>query len=200
MSKTPSLSGSLCPECKKHFDSVTDLLAGMNIKTRHNNRLVRGLDYYTGTTFEIVSRQLGSQSALCGGGRYDGLVEELGGPKLPAVGFAIGLERLVMLMREQKIRDIGAAGKLVYVAALGQKAQKEAFIVLSRIRAAGVKADMDYTGKSLKSCLKAASLLNADFTVIIGDDEVAKNAALVKDMKTGQQKEIAFERIIEEIK
>ena len=200
MSKAPSLSDSLCPECKKHFESVSGLLAAMNIRTRLNNKLVRGLDYYTGTTFEIVSSQLGSQSALCGGGRYDGLVEELGGPKLPAVGFAIGLERLVMLMNAQKPSGKGPGSKFVYVAALGEKAQKEAFIILNSIRNAGVKADMEYTGKSLKSCLKAASLLDADFTVIIGDDEVAKNAALVKDMKTGQQKEIAFERIIEEIK
>ena len=172
----------------------------MNIKTRLNNRLVRGLDYYTGTTFEIVSRQLGSQSALCGGGRYDGLVEELGGPMIPAVGFAIGIERLVMLMNEQKLTDKATSSKFVYVAAIGEKAQKEAFSMLNMIRRSGVRSDMDYTGKSLKSCLKAASLLNADYTVIVGDDEIAKKAALVKNMKTGQQKEIAFERITEEIK
>ena len=199
-SKAPSLFESLCPECRKHFNSVTDFLAGMNIKTRLNHRLVRGLDYYTGTTFEVVSRQLGSQNALCGGGRYDGLVEELGGPKLPAVGFAIGLERLVMLMNEQKLADKGTGNKFVYVAALGEKAQKEAFSMLNIIRRAGIRADMDYTGKSLKSCLKAASSLNADYVIIIGDEEVVKNAAMVKNMKNGEQKEIAFERIMEEIK
>jgi len=200
LSKAPALSASLCENCAGSLESARGLLSDMGIKTSLNNRLVRGLDYYTGTTFEIVSRQLGSQSALCGGGRYDGLIEELGGPKLPAVGFAIGIERLIMLLKEQKIADKGTGSKFVYLAALGPGSQKEAFLIMNRLRSGGIRADMDHTGKSLKSCLKTASQLQADYTVIIGDEELSRKAAIIKDMKTGEQKEAAFERIIEEIK
>ncbi len=194
----PSSADHLCEECKTHFDKVKTYLNQYGIKYKLNKRLVRGLDYYTKTTFEIISRSLGAQNAVCGGGRYDGLVEELGGKSTPAIGFAIGLDRLVLLLKEQKI-DVPQAERLqVYVVTLGDAARQKGYEVLRSLRNMGISSDMDYMGKSLNSQLKSADRLKARFAIIIGDDELKNNIAIIRSMDNKTQEQAKFEEIIRE--
>jgi histidyl-tRNA synthetase len=162
-------------------------LAGIKYKVNH--RLVRGLDYYTRTTFEVVSRQLGAQNAVCGGGRYDTLVEELGGKATPAAGFAIGMDRLVEVLKSTERRtqstEIG-----IYIATLGEEAKKKGFEILIELRRMGISADMDYIGKSLKAQLKAADQSKARFTLILGEEEIKTGMAKLKNMQTTEQEEV----------
>jgi histidyl-tRNA synthetase len=196
----PSSADHLCEECKAHFDKVKTYLNQYGIKYKLNKRLVRGLDYYTKTTFEIISKSLGAQNAVCGGGRYDGLVEELGGKSTPAIGFAIGLDRLVLLLNDQKI-DIPKTERLqVYVVTLGDAAKQKGYEVLRSLRNMGISSDMDYMGKSLNSQLKSADKLKARFAIIIGDDELKNNIAIIRSMDDKTQEQAKFEEIARKIK
>jgi histidyl-tRNA synthetase len=199
LAKAPSLSGMICEKCRTHLQETESLLKASHVEVRRNDKLVRGLDYYTGTIFEVVSRELGAQNAVCGGGRYDSLVGELGGSDIPAVGMAIGLERLIEVMRLQKLLPEKEQGVSVYIAALGQEAQKTAFAKMLELLKEGIGADMDLSGKSLKSQLKAADNLGAKYVLMIGEDELKKNAFPLRDMKTGEQKEIKIEDLFREI-
>jgi len=192
--KAPSTGDSLCPECRDHFERVIKGLELSGIKYRVNHRLVRGLDYYTRTTFEVISRQLGAQNAVCGGGRYDTLVEELGGGPTPAIGFAIGLERLVEIVKN--VLPSGEKGIELFVAALGDEAKKIAFQIVSKARKAGVSADLDYAGRGLKAQMKAADRAGAGNALIIGDNEIKNGRYLLKDMKTAAQKEVTETELI----
>ena len=155
--------------------------------------MVRGLDYYVRTTFELITNQLGSQNAVAAGGRYDGLVESLGGPALPGIGFAIGLERLVLLKGEQRVT---VAAPQLFIAAIGKEAADLAFVLMSQLQAAGVRAEMDYLGKSLKAQMRRANKLNATFTLILGEEELQSGQAQLKDMAASSHATVALDTFV----
>ena len=164
----PTVLGSLCPECREHFEAVKEYLDEAGIRYLIDDRLVRGLDYYTKTAFEIIVNEIGAQSAICGGGRYDGLVESLGGPPIPGVGFALGMERIFPALESQGI-SIPLENQLdVYVIALGKAADRKAFQILLNLRLEGIKADKDYLRRSLKAQLKTAHRHNVKYALIFG--------------------------------
>ena len=197
--KVPAAIDTLCPECRNHFNAALKVLGDQNIKYKINNRLVRGLDYYTKTTFEIVSHKLGAQNAISGGGRYDTLVEDLGGKAVPAVGFAIGLERVIQIMSNVQLPMSNEGNIILYIAVLGDEAKKVGFELLNRVREQGIAADMDYLGKSLKAQMKAADRLGAKYVYIIGENELSKKSAVLKNMKTSEQKEVAFAELLKHL-
>ena len=182
----PSLSGSLCPECADHFKTLTGHLRALDIAFTVDPGLVRGFDYYTKTAFEIIHPDLGAHNSIGGGGRYDGLVEECGGPATPGIGFGIGTERCLIVLDELGIElNVGNDSPVAFIAALGEAARPVAVQLLSDLRRRGIAADMDYAGKSLKAQMRLAGRLGAQFALIMGDDEVAESVVGVKDMKEG---------------
>lgn len=189
----PSVLEHLCSPCRDHFDQVKNYLQRLDIPFVVNGRMVRGLDYYVRTTFELVTDQLGSQNAVAAGGRYDGLVESLGGPSLPGIGFAIGLERLVLMKGEQKIT---AAAPQLFIAAIGKEATDQAFVLMSQLQAAGVHAEMDYLGKSLKAQMRRANKLNANLTLILGEQELQSGQAQLKNMSDSSQSTIELNHLV----
>ncbi|MBN2058551.1 MAG: histidine--tRNA ligase [Candidatus Saganbacteria bacterium] len=193
----PASVDTLCDECKGHFGAVIKQLDYHQVKFVVNKRLVRGLDYYTKTSFEIISSNLGAQNAVSGGGRYDDLVAELGGKPTPAVGFAIGLERLIEVMKKGT-RDEGRGTQLdLFIATLGDKARELGFDLLIKARQKGRSADMDYLGKALKTQLKLADKLGAKQVLILGEDELNKGYGILKDMKTSKQTEVRIDSLEE---
>jgi histidyl-tRNA synthetase len=193
----PSILDFLCEPCREHFETVQQLLRDANLAYVLNPRMVRGLDYYCRTTFEWTSNQLGSQNTVAAGGRYDGLVEELGGPPIPGVGFAIGVERLTLLLRLKE--EAATSGPSVYIVWIGSKARHWAFPVVHRLRRRGVSVEMESDERSLKSQLRRADKLKAGSVLIVGDNELAKGRALLRDMATKQQREIDLDRIEAEL-
>ena len=195
--EAPSILESLCAECGEHFDAVQRLLAETKVAYVLNPRLVRGLDYYCRTTFEWTSNQLGSQNAVGAGGRYDGLVQELGGPAIPGVGFAMGVERLTLLLREKHASE--PAVPSLYIVWIGTQARNWAFPLVHRLRRKGIVAEMEGDAKSLKSQMRRADKLKANAVLIVGDDELQKGRAVLRDMASKQQKEIEFKDIEAEL-
>lgn len=185
----PAIIDHLCAGCADHFEQVKTYLGALEIPFSVNARMVRGLDYYVRTTFEMVTDQLGSQNAVAAGGRYDGLVESLGGPALPGIGFAIGLERLVLMKGEDLVQP---AAPQLFIAALGAAAADQAFVLMSRLQAQGIRAEMDFQGKSLKAQMRRADKLHSAYALILGDDEIASGRAQLKDMKDSSQTEVAL--------
>jgi histidyl-tRNA synthetase len=174
----------LCDACRQHFAAVERHLATYGIPYRISHRLVRGLDYYTRTTFEILAGHIGAQNAILGGGRYDGLVKHLGGPDRVGIGFAAGIERLVLAMPDDAS---GSVRRPLFVAAMGEAARESALALLRDLRRAGLEAHMEYEGRSIKSQMKRADRLKAAFALILGDDELASAVVSVKNMSTGEQ-------------
>jgi histidyl-tRNA synthetase len=193
----PSILDHLCAGCREHFEDVQRLLAESKVEYTLNARMVRGLDYYCRTTFEWTSTQLGSQSAVAAGGRYDGLVQELGGPPIPGVGFAMGMERLTMLLRLQE-RAV-AKGPTVYIVWIGDKARNWVFPVVHRWRQKGLMVEMDGETRSMKSQMRRADKLKAVSVLIIGEDELVKGKAVLRDMASKQQEEISLDRLEAEL-
>jgi histidyl-tRNA synthetase len=192
LKNAPKMREFICEECREHFEKVLELLSGLHITYTIEDNLVRGLDYYTRTAFEITAGGLGAQNSVAGGGRYDNLVEEIGGPPTPAIGFAIGMERLVSVLGENK----GFMNNpKVFIASLGEKAEKEAFRIIDRLRSKGISAERDFESKSLKSQMRKADKLGAEYVVILGEDEIKKGKLPVKSMKDGSQEEITIEKI-----
>jgi histidyl-tRNA synthetase len=189
----PSILDSLCDACRAHFETVQRLLRQGDVPFNLNPRMVRGLDYYCRTTFEWTSKQLGSQNAIAAGGRYDGLVEELGGPAIPGVGFAIGVERLTMLLREKK--SFALPGPVVYVVWVGEHARGWAFPFVHRLRQQGLRIEIEGEVRSLKSQMRRADKLNASSVLIIGDNELDKGVALLRDMRSKQQHELSLSNL-----
>jgi len=183
----PKLTDHLSARARAHFEAVLAGLRALAIPYALNPRLVRGLDYYTLTTFEVTTTHLGAQNAVGAGGRYDGLVETLGGPKTPAVGFAVGLERTALALPAS---EVPPPSRLVYVASFGQKGGPAGQRLLYELRALGIRADSDYRASTLKAHLKQADRLGAALAVIVGDDEAAKDVAIVRDMTTKEQAEL----------
>jgi histidyl-tRNA synthetase len=189
----PSILDSLCTPCREHFAAVQHLLAEVQVAYVLNPRMVRGLDYYCRTTFEWTSNQLGSQNAIAAGGRYDGLVEELGGPAIPGVGFAMGVERLILLLRGKQSGE--TVGPDLYIVWVGSQARDWAFPVLYRLRQTGLNVEMDGEERSLKSQMRRADKLKAHSVLIVGDDELQRGRALLRNMASKEQKEIGFDNI-----
>jgi len=196
LTDAPVVLDFLCADCRDHFDRVKSLLDGVRLPYSVNPRMVRGLDYYTRTAFEVVAGELGAQNAVSGGGRYDGLAQEIGGPSIPAIGFAIGVERLVMLLPEE--------GSLsphpdVFLAALGKEAQERGFVLAQEMRDAGIWVELDYEGKSLKSQMRKADRMKTDRVLILGEEELKKNQVVVRNMATKEQEEVLITEIIQKI-
>lgn len=191
MPDAPKITDCLCDECQEHFAKLQQHLTNAGLKFQLDPRLVRGLDYYTKTAFEIKYPPLGAQSAVAGGGRYDGLIEEMGGNPTPAVGFATGLERLLLALESQNLLPEKNRSVDAYVVALGEKAQVEGFKLLNQLRKAGKSAAMDYAGRSMKAQMKQANKLNAKYAIIMGDDEIAEGAVMLRSMSDSQQEKVA---------
>lgn len=185
----PSVLDHLCEGCAEHFAATRRHLEAAGTGYEINPRMVRGLDYYTRTTFELVTGLLGSQSAVAAGGRYDRLIEELGGPAIPGIGFALGVERVVLLLD----REGYATRPDLFIASHGGPAGDEAFRLMCRLQRLGVSVEMDYEGKSLKSQMRRADKFNARFTLIIGEDELAGGKAAVKNMDLGVQQDVELQ-------
>jgi len=199
LQEAPKIIDHLCDECKDHFEEVKECLSDLKIKYTIDERLVRGLDYYTKTAFEIISGELGAQNAIAGGGRYDNLVEELGGKETPGVGFAAGIERMIISMEKQKVSWPKKQYLDVFVVKIGEKNNIVAFQLLQEIRKAGISADLDYAGKSLKSQMRTANKYHVKYTVILGEEELGRNMVTLRNMETKEQKEIKINNLIDEL-
>jgi len=195
----PVIIENLCQDCESHFVQVKLYLDDQKIIFSEDPRLVRGLDYYTKTAFEIISGGLGAQNAIGGGGRYDDLIEELGGKPTPAVGFAAGIERMIIAIDQQKVEWPVEKRLDVFVAKVDEKNKDTAFRLLQKIRNAGLSADMDYSEGSLKSQMRIANKIGARYTVIVGEEELSKNMVILRNMQTKEQKEIKIDNLINEL-
>ncbi|MDA8236167.1 MAG: histidine--tRNA ligase [Clostridia bacterium] len=198
--EAPTTTKCLCPECLEHFEAVKKYLDSIGIKYVVNERLVRGLDYYTNTAFEIVARDIGAQSSIGGGGRYNGLIEQCGGQPTPGIGWAMGLERILLTMEKQGCKFPEAPPFDVFVATIGDVAKDAAFQLLAKLRKAGLAAEKDYLGRSLKAQMKYADKFKAGFTVIIGEDELNRGVVMVRNMAGGSQEEVALDKVLEYLK
>jgi histidyl-tRNA synthetase len=183
----PKVSDFICSECREHFNRVKEYLEMAGLTYIINPRMVRGLDYYTRTAFEVVSYQLGSQNAVTGGGRYDNLFQEMGGLDIPGIGFAIGMERLVSLL--PKDREFTQYPHL-FIAALGGETLGEAYRIINQLHLQGIRAELDYEGKSLKSQMRRADKLKARYVLILGEEELKKGKAVLRNMENKSQEEI----------
>lgn len=190
----PSVLDHLCPSCDSHFAAVQANMLALDIPYVVNSRMVRGLDYYVRTTFEMVTDRLGSQNAVAAGGRYDGLVESLEGPALPGIGFAIGLERLVLMKGQGQIQTKRPD---IFLAALGEAASARAFVLMTQLQRAGIYAEMDYAAKSLKSQLRRANKLAARYTLVLGEAELERGCAELKDMDQSKTQQVELGALIE---
>ncbi|MEE9614719.1 MAG: histidine--tRNA ligase [Thermodesulfobacteriota bacterium] len=193
--EAPAILEAVCGECGEHFTALRGHLGELGIEYTVNPRMVRGLDYYTKTTFEITAEGLGSQNAVAAGGRYDGLVKELGGPDTPCFGFAIGMERLVLLLEERSV----SAGPLTVLIAMGEEAGKKGTPFVRVLRERGKRVVVDYGDGSLKNRMKRAHRTGARFVVIVGEDELADGVVTVKDMESGGQDRLPPEKAVDRI-
>lgn len=197
--EAPDISGSLCPGCREHYHRVKDYLAYLGLPYRENPRMVRGLDYYTRTAFEMVDPRLEAQGSLGGGGRYDGLVEVCGGPPTPAIGFALGLDRLVLALESHKIPVSRGEDPLVFLAALGEEASREGLKLAVELRENRLPVEKDYLGRSLKAQMKQANRLGARYVLILGEAEIARRVIIARDMENGEQEEIPRDHLVKHL-
>lgn len=188
----PVVLDYLCEECREHFEEVQKYLKAENIDYTINPKIVRGLDYYTKTVFEFVSNSIGAQGTVCGGGRYDGLIEELGGQKTPSLGFAMGLERLMMLMEAQNCDFPESSTPDLFIVALGEKAALKAVEIAKDMRSEGFTCLYDLNKRSIRAQMKYADKLGAKFNIVLGDNEVEEGVGKLKNMQTGEETEIAL--------
>ncbi len=196
----PSILDYLCDGCRSDFEELQTQLKALGIPYAVDPGIVRGLDYYTKTAFEFVTTSLGSQGTVCGGGRYDNLVSQLGGPETPAVGFGLGIERLLLLMEEEGIEIPEPSKCDLFIAAMGDAAKLKGIVLANELRSKGFNVIIDVCERGLKAQLKYADRLNADYCAVIGDDEIAKNAVTLRNMKASAQEEISFDKLAEAIK
>src|SRR5690606_7307025 len=191
----PSILDSLDKACAAHFDRVREHLEAMGIPYVINHRLVRGLDYYTHTAFEYKARGIGAIDAVGGGGRYNGLVAQIGGEDRPGVGMAIGLERTIRLL-EQRQLGMDSDGRVdLYWVALGERAERAATGLIRKLRLAGLAVERDYQGRKIKAQLKAADRIGARYAAVVGDDELDRGVIALKRLDTGEQREVAPEEL-----
>ena len=192
----PKIIDFLCNDCSSHFEKVKSSLTAIGVKYEIDALIVRGLDYYTRTAFEITHQNLGAQDAVGAGGRYDNLVKDLGGQKTPSCGFALGEDRLMAALARKG--EEGAAD--IYLATVGEEPYEKGFLLLNELREKGISCEIDYEGKSLKAQMRAANKLKARFVAILGDDELSKGAVALRNMSTGQQEELSIGNFTEEFK
>ena len=194
----PTTIEAACDNCSTHFAKLKEYLNAAGVQFEVDTNLVRGLDYYVQTAFEIVINSVGSaQNAIAGGGRYNGMLAQFGGDDLPGIGFAIGLERLLLTLEQQGIELPVSGHPDVYIAPLGEAAQQEAFLLSLQLRNKGIYTEKDYLGKSLKAQMKAADRFQVKYTVIIGDSELEKQVAVVREMATGEQFEVVLSQLVD---
>ena len=189
----PVILDFLCDDCKEHFEKLQENLTLMGIEFKINPKIVRGLDYYTRTVFEFITTDIGAQGTVCGGGRYDGLIETLGGPKTPALGFGMGLERLILTMEKQGCEFMEERKCDLYFASMGENAQKKAVQLATLMREEGFKVEYDVVGRGLKPQMKYADKIGARFVIVIGDNEIETNSAKLKNMQTGEQIDVTLD-------
>jgi histidyl-tRNA synthetase len=196
----PLITDHLCASCKAHHDRVRSLLEDLGVPWEDTPRLVRGLDYYTRTTYEFDHPLLGAQSGIGGGGRYDGLSEDIGGPELPGIGFAVGVDRIILAVEAENLAHDLPARVAVYGVALGEEAARRMFTLVHELRAAGVAADMAFDGKGLKGAMKGADRSGAAYAVILGERDIAAGSAQVKDLASGEQTAVPLAEIVTTLK
>lgn len=189
----PVVLDYLCDDCKAHFEGLKKRLDALGVPYTVNPRIVRGLDYYVRTVFEFVSSDLGAQSTVCGGGRYDGLIKSLGGPDQPGIGYAMGVERLLMVMKAQGIEIPAPAACDLYIGSIGEEASVEALRFCGILRKEGFSAECDIVGRSVKAQMKYADKIGARFSMVLGDNELAEKKATVKNMATGENAEVTLD-------
>jgi histidyl-tRNA synthetase len=195
----PVVLDYLCEECEEHFKNVKKHLDAAGIEYTVNPHIVRGLDYYTRTVFEFVSGDIGAQSTVCGGGRYDGLIKQMGGQPTASLGFAMGIERLMMVLESQKTDLPKQSGCDLYIATMGENASLTATALCNDLRADGFKVQTDICGKGLKAQMKFADKVGASFTMVLGDDELNNKKANLKNMSTGEQTEVSLENLSDDL-
>lgn len=194
LANAPIMTEHLCKACEEHFDALKANLNACKVEYTIDAHIVRGLDYYTNTAFEFVCSDLGAQSTICGGGRYNGLIASLGGEDTPGVGFGLGLERLLLSLQEKgKVTDNEACD--LYIASIGQNANNEAALLQSALIKKGYSVQSDIMGRSLKAQMKYADKLNARFVLILGEDEIASHSAIIRDMNTKSQCAVSFDKL-----
>lgn len=191
----PSILDHLCDDCRAHFETVKRVLTENGVEYEVDTRLVRGLDYYTRTAFEVLTTSLGAQNAVAGGGRYDGLVKALGGPEVPAIGFAIGFDRLAEIVAMQQ--SIKAAGPTLYLAPLGERAMEKAAYWAMQLAARDIACETDFGNRSLKSHMKRADKLNAAHVLMLGDNELDTGVAALRNMATGEQRDLPLDGLVD---
>jgi histidyl-tRNA synthetase len=189
----PMMLDYLCEECKKDFEELKMHLDAMGIKYIVDPTIVRGLDYYTKTAFEFITTKIGAQGTVCGGGRYDHLIEEIGGPDMPGVGFGLGKERLLLLMEASGQDFGGTRGPQLFISWIGDNAREYSVKLLYDLRRAGIRAEMDTKERNLKGQMKYANKLGAEYTAVIGGDEVASGEITLKNMSTSEQTKVRRE-------
>ena len=197
----PFMVDHICDDCKDHFEKLQTYLKEMDINFVVDKTIVRGLDYYKKTAFEIISNDIGSQSTVCGGGRYDGLVEQLGGPKgVSGIGFALGAERLLLTMENNNIEIENPYATDIFIVTIGDEAKTKSFKLLKDLRTNHISAENDHLDRSVKAQFKYSDKINAKFTIVIGDDELANDTATLKNMSTSEQTTIKLSEIVQELK
>ena len=197
----PFMVDHICDDCKDHFEKLQTYLKEMEINFVVDKTIVRGLDYYKKTAFEIISNDIGSQSTVCGGGRYDGLVEQLGGPKgVSGIGFALGAERLLLTMENNNIEIENPYATDIFIVTIGDEAKTKSFKLLKDLRTNHISAENDHLDRSVKAQFKYSDKINAKFTIVIGDDELANDTATLKNMSTSEQTTIKLSEIVQELK
>ena len=196
----PLMIDYLCDDCKKAFEELKQNLDAMEIEFTVDPKIVRGLDYYTKTAFEFVTTSLGAQGTICGGGRYDHLIEEIGGPPIPGVGFGLGIERLLMLMEycNTEIKEPDAIE--AFIVYIRDESKKYSLGLLNKLRKEGIKAEMDTLARNVKGQFKYAGRIGAKYTLVIGDDEIATGELSIKEMATSEQTKIKADKLIEFLK
>ena len=192
----PSILDYLCDDCRAHFNKVQSLLKSAGVEFKINPKIVRGLDYYTKTVFEFVSENIGAQGTVLGGGRYDGLVEQFGGGKIAGIGFAAGIERLLLLLESAGVIPADDALTL-FVAPMGEDARVKAFEIVSEMRNKGISAETDYMERGIKAQFKYADKLKAKFVGVIGSDELSRGVIKIKNMQSGEETDVPTEKIAE---
>ena len=195
-SNAPKTINYLCDECDNHMTELKSYLDAQGIEYEIDTKIVRGLDYYTKTVFEFICEGIGAQSTICGGGRYDGLMEQLGGPSLPGIGFGMGLTRIILAMQESGVAQAEEPKPLLYIAPMGTSARIKALSIVSQLRAKGIYADCDICARSLKAQMKYADKIGAKYTLILGDSELESGKAQLKCMAQSTQEEIEIDNII----
>ena len=192
----PKILDYICDDCKAHFEKVQKLLTIAGVEFKVNPNIVRGLDYYTRTVFEFVSENIGAQGTVCGGGRYDGLIKQLGGNDVSGIGFAVGIERILMLLENLGVEIPNQNGVEYYFAPMGEKESEKAFELVTKLRAKGITADFDHMNRSIKAQFKYADKIGAKKVAVIGSDELSNNSVKVKEMTTGNEELLTFDQIL----